>query len=208
MQNNKSIKNWFVAVFLVTLPFMYSCSNECIEKNEDAEVLVNKLNASSNIVKNQFEVFLGNSMGSRSGDVDSSNWDIDNITEICNPSESLYAYLVVDSDNPDKILGGCSTAQNIISTFFTFEKQGDIYILKDEEGVAIADVKFNTDLNQFEFVNIYISDIQSRATASEWCTLAVGTVGSAVVAATVPLTVGASIGFCACWGVISSLLCR
>lgn len=45
-------------------------------------------------------------MGSRSGDVDSSNWDIDNITEICNPSESLYAYLVVDSDNQIKYLEG------------------------------------------------------------------------------------------------------
>lgn len=203
MKENKLTKKWIVAFILATLPFMYSCSNEYIEeKTETTTVSVQK---ASSIVKNQFEDFLEHSTESRSNAFDNVDWDFENIIEVHNESESSYVYMMADKENPDYILGGCSTTSDIISTFFMFRKNGDLYTLADEQGSPIVDVKVISETNEIILIKNYVTE--SRASAEAWCGLGMTVVGGAA-AYIIPVTGVAGIGFAACWGLVSYLMCK
>lgn len=202
MKENQLTQKWIVAFILATLPFMYSCSNEYIEENQATQVSVQ---SASDIVKNQFEDFLGHSTESRSNAFDNVNWDFENIIEIHNESESSYVYMMADKENPDCILGGCSTTSDIISTFFMFRKNGDLYTLADEQGSPIVDVKVVTESNEVILINNYL--VESRSSAADWCGLGMGVVGGAA-AYLIPVTGVAGIGFAACWTLVSHLMCK
>ena len=127
------------------------------------------------------------------------------MVEFSSPSNSIYCYMVFNKNDPNKILGGYSTAENIITTFFTFIKNGELYTLIDSSNQPIVDVRLDLKKKQIFLVNVYNS--QTRASGSEWCGLGMAVAGGVGVTFA-PMTLGASIGFAACWGVVSVLMCR
>lgn len=188
----------------------FSCSNENITepsnndttiKAQSNDVSIKKNLPTDGIVKRQFDDYLSHK-NTRSANM--STWDFNNIVEFSSANESIYCYMIADKNDPNKILGGCSTAKDIITTFFTFEKNGELYTLKDELNRPIADVKLDLEHKQILFINTYTANSQTRASYSEWCGLGMGLIGVAFA----PATLGASIGFAACWGVVSALMCR
>lgn len=206
----KSIKIIAVSLTIAMNCIFLSCSNEDIKDSvandasikEDINNVFIKTNLPTDgIVKKQFDDFLSNKKRTRSTN---DEWDFNNIVEFSSPDESIYCYMVVDKENPNNILGGCGTAKDLITTFFTFEKNGELYTLKDEFNRSVVDVKLDMENKQILFVNQYNSNPQTRASYSEWCGLGMGLIGVAFA----PATLGASIGFAACWGVVSALMCR
>lgn len=202
MKENKLQSFWIVAFMLATFPFVCSCSNECIEEEAGVSVSVQK---ASDIVKKQFEDFLEHSTESRSNTFDNADWNFDNIFEASNSSESLYVYMMPDKNNPDNILGGCSIAPNIISAFFTFEKNGDFYTLADEQGKPIVDVGIDEASGEVIFVKKDL--IESRANAEAWCGLGMAAVGG-TAGKVMAITGWAGVGFAVCWTVVSYLMCK
>lgn len=188
---------------------LYSCSNDNVteiqpEKTTDLKDVSIKTGTSiKSSVKFQFNEFLSKNELTRS--TNDQQWDFDNMVEFSSTNNSVYCYMVPDKNNPDKILGGCSTTKDVITTFFTFQKNGDIYTLVDSFNQPVADVKLDLEKQEILLVNIYNSN--TKASGSEWCGIGMAVAGG-VGAAFAPITLGASIGFAACWGVVSALMCR
>jgi|GEM_PF-6819969 len=66
-------------------------------------------------------------------------------------------------------------------------------------------LKLISKKNEILFVNVY-AGTETRASARAWCGVEMAVAGG-VAAAFIPLTLGACIGFAACWGLISVLMC-
>jgi len=77
--------------------------------------------------------------------------------------------------------------------------------LKNDTGEPILDAKIDFEKNEILFVNVY-AGTETRASARAWCGVEMAVAGG-VAAAFIPLTLGACIGFAACWGLISVLMC-
>lgn len=200
----KTLK-YILSIFLLSI--IVSCSNDAEEsaiKTQSNDVSIKIHLPTDGIVKKQFDDFLSQT---DTRTANTSTWDFDNIVEFSSEKESIYCYMIADKNDPNKIIGGCSTEKDIITTFFTLEKNGEIYTLKDEFNHPLVDVKFDLEKNQILFVETYKNDTQTRATASEWCGLGMAAAW-AVGSAFAPATLGASIGFAVCWEVVSTLMCR
>ena len=77
--------------------------------------------------------------------------------------------------------------------------------MKDDTGETILDAKLDFEKNEILFVNVY-AGTETRASARAWCGVEMAVAGG-VAAAFIPVTLGACIGFAACWGLISVLMC-
>ena len=206
----KSFKK--VSFCFLVVPFcivLYSCSNENMNETEVKDnaviedVLIKTSPSIDESVRVQFNEFISKNKLTRS--IKDEQWDFENMVEFSSPSNSIYCYMVFDKNDPNKILGGCSTAKDVIITFFTFVKNGDLYTLIDSSNEPVADVRLDLKKEQIHLVKLYNS--QTRASGSEWCGIGMGVAGG-VGAAFAPMTLGASIGFAVCWGVVSALMCR
>ena len=211
---NSNLSIWKpIGLVFLFISILFSCNNENIEIEDRAneDDVISKNIVMNNIAKNskvgdKFRDFLvGNNGTTRSYDTSEDVWDLDNIKGISNPSENKYVYMVASKENPDIILGGSSNEENNITTFFIFQKNGELYTLKDDTGKPILDAKIDFEKNEILFVNVY-AGTETRASARAWCGVGMAVAGG-VAAAFIPVTLGASIGFAACWGLVSSLMC-
>lgn len=208
MKKIKIFAGVFILVFGVAL---FSCSNEDnlenkekINNTEEKQVFIKEGLTSDGVIGKQFTSFLGE-YTTRSNS-STNNWDLDNIVEFSSPEESLYCYMLIDKENSEYILGGCGTTKDLITTFYTFYKNGELYTLKDSFNEPVADFKLDLDNKQIILVESYIPE--TRASASEWCGAGMGAAAMVSTTFLAPVTLGASIGFFACWTVITVLMCR
>lgn len=203
-----------VTLFAFSLGLVfYACSNDNGIEQEDNQLIMKGLDYEFNslsgtdiskTIVNQFEEYL---RGGSCEMLENVTWDFDNMVELSNVSESVYCYMAVDADNPDRIIGGCSTSKGLITTFFSFEKNADYYTLKDEQNLPLVDVSIDENFNKAYFFN-FPQATETRASFSEWCGIGMGVVGGVACYALAPPSFGASFGFAACWGVITALVCR
>ena len=155
-------------------------------------------------IVNQFSEYLRQGTHEMHSDV---NWDFDNMVELSNESESLYCYMTIDEDNPDRIIGGCTTEKALITTFFTFEREGDLFTLRDEQNLPLVDVRIVENSNNAYFMNVSQSTV-TRASISGWCGIGMNVIGAVACYALAPSSLGASLGFELCWNVVTALVCR
>lgn len=209
----KLIKFFAIPLTIAMCSTLLSCSNDDIKdlntnntsfKDASSDVLIKTSLPTDGIIKKQFDDYLSKGKQTRSIN---EEWDFNNMVEFSSINETIYCYMVADKKNPNKILGGCTTAEDLIATFFTFEKNGDLYTLKDDSNNPIADARLDVESGKIIFVETYINNSQTRASASEWCGFGMTAVG-AIGAAFVPATFGASLGFTVCWGLVSVMMCR
>ncbi|MFA7067062.1 MAG: hypothetical protein WC199_09795 [Dysgonamonadaceae bacterium] len=208
-------KKMFFPIFSTLLLFiLLSCNIEnnierdVVEDNrlENPNVIVKNIKNDSKIA-NQFQGFLSDeTMLTRSTQSSESMWDFNNMKGVSNPDENKFVYMISSKDNPNLILGGCSNDENNIETFFIFEKNGEVYTVKDEVGEPIFDAKIDMDKGEILLVNVYTIGPMTRADLNAWCGVGMGVAGG-VATAFIPLTLGASIGFAACWGIVAGLMC-
>ena len=207
-------KKLIFSILSLCVFFLFSCSNEGIVKEHEINDISKEKNngvVMRNVVNkeitSQFYNFLSEgSLTTRAFSPEEVVWNLDDIKEISNSEEHKYCYMVSNQDNPDIILGGCGNEEGSIDSFFIFEKNGDIYTLKDGTGKPILDAKISLEKGEILFVNIYATS-QTRASGRMWCGLGMSVAGG-VAALFIPFTGGASmIGYAACWGLVSSLMC-
>ena len=181
-----------------------SCSDrdleQAIKQSQIENVSIKNSSAIDASVVNQFSnyLFSTDQYGNE------TDWDFTNMIEIFDQQKSIYCYMAKNKNNPKNILGGCTTKEGLITTFFTFENNEGLYTLKDEYNCPVVDVRPDLKNNQLLFLYNYDTEAQTRASYSEWCGVGMAIVGAAFA----PATFGASIGFAACWGVVAALMCR
>ena len=116
-----------------------------------------------------------------------------------------FYFFPAEKDGRHLIFGGYGI-QGIdgIDRIFYFEqknKDSNIYTLMDDSENPIVDISINTVSGECRYVKIY-DENALRASNSEWCGIGMAALGG-VAASFAPMTMGGSIGFAVCWGVIS-----
>ena len=209
-------KRYLLTMAVAAMVFtMTSCSSEYPLTDESSEKLmisippddvqINNVGIQNSSIRNQFSTCL---LMDKALTTNDCKWDLDQIVEFRNESESIYCYMTIDKHDSNKIMGGCTTKEGLIATFFTFERKGKLFTLKDEQGFPVIDVELNNDNNMLTLVNDYSSTAQTRANFSEWCGIGMGAIGFGYTVLAAPMTLGASVGFFACWSVVSAVMCR